>query len=289
MKASSNKKKPYACLLCGAAVGQLFPFCEWCGAKHSYTSEGALILTGGICQNCGFQSEFPLARCPECETERRLLCPACSRALPLRTDCSQCGLRWRFFDGLRREPQMQRTRTFSRKPLTRLAAATVLLVAVAFSIFAAPGDRWDTAVVFGCLWMPIAAGFINHYMWRGLQQRSSARNAKLVAVLETFDPAEAAHARMHLKHRGIEVEVEIEAQHAVSSPPGWIRRVLVRSAFAENAHGLLSDGGFNVGVAKARQARYSRRDRLKLVEGGADTRASAPRKTRPGPNRQSDR
>jgi hypothetical protein len=272
MKASSNSKKRYACFLCRAAVGQLFPFCEWCGAKHSYTSEGELILTGAICQNCGFQSEFPLARCPECEAERRLLCPACSRALPLRMDCSQCGLRWRFFDRLRRENQMQRTRGFSRQPLARLAAATVLLAAVAFSIFAAPGDRWSAAVVF-VVWMPIAAGFIiNYYVWRGLQTRSKARNAKLVAVLETFDPAEAAHARMHLKHRGIEVEVETEAQHAVSSPPGWIRRVLVRSALAENAHGLLSDGGFNVGVGQTRQTRNSTRNRLKLIEGGSDQR-----------------
>jgi hypothetical protein len=259
--------------VCGAAAGQLFPFCEWCGAKHSYTSEGELILTGAICQNCGFQSEFPLTRCPECETERRLLCPACSRPLPLRTDCSQCGLRWRFFDRLRRENQTQRTRGFSRQPLARLAAATVLHAAVAFSIFAAPGDRRSAAVVFVCVWVPIATGFmINSYGWRGLQPRANARNAKLVAVLETFDPAEAAHARMHLKRGGIEVELEIEAPHAVSSPPGSIRRVLVRSALAENAHGLLSDGGFNVGVAQAGQPPNSRRNRLRLIEGGADRR-----------------
>jgi hypothetical protein len=153
-----------------------------------------------------------------------------------------------------------------------VAPVTVLLAAAALFTVAAPGYRWNVAVVLGCVAGPMAVGFVSCYLRGGRQPRSNANAPDLVAVLETFDPAEAAHARLHLRQRGIEVEVALEALHAVSSPPGSMRRVLVHFSIAEQAYGLLSEGGFNVGVAGVRQPRDPRRRQLRLIEGTADAR-----------------
>ena len=272
MSSRSKTEKHYACLVCGACVGQLFPFCEWCGAKHSYTAEAELILTGGICQSCGFQSEFPLARCRQCETERRVLCPACSYSLPLRMDCPNCGLRWRFFDNLRRESQIQSALPLAKQAPARLLVATVLLAGLALLSIATSADRLNAAVILGCVAGSAAAALVCCYLRRGRQPKRTGYASELAAVLETFDPAEAAHARDYLRQLGIGVEVAIEAQRAVSSPPGSMRRVLVHFSIAERAYGALSEGGFNVGVPGVQLGHSLKRRRLTLIEGGGGGR-----------------
>ncbi len=236
----------FKCLVCTARVGQLLPFCEWCGAKHAYAA-GELVLTGAICQECGFQAAVPFSRCPQCRAQRRILCPACATALAVRQSCVKCGLHFRFFDQVRRE----HSRGLRRTGWSRMSMAARKLVFIAFVLAVGlplclgNDARW-LALGFVCSLVGTLAVGLGAVRVPRLWPRSRAERDTIV-VLETYDLAEAMSARAWLRLGAIEAQtVTVAASGALSSPPGGLRRIMVARPDAARAIACLSEHGFEL-------------------------------------------
>jgi hypothetical protein len=259
--------RSFRCLVCAARVGQLVPFCEWCGAKHAFAG-GELVLTGAICQECGFQSALPFSRCPQCRSLRRILCPACATALAVRQTCIHCGLHFMFFDKLRRE----HSRAYRHRRVARMSAATrklvfvIFVLAVGLPLCIGHDARWfalgfvlslagASAIASGMVPMP------------RLRRRHKA-DRDLIAVLETYDLAEAMAARAWLRLSGIEAQTISDAGRACSSPPGGLRRIMVARRDVARAARCLADHGFELPNAVRGTINLAPRWGLRLVHSG---------------------
>ncbi|HKD68305.1 MAG TPA: hypothetical protein VKB84_15775 [Candidatus Binataceae bacterium] len=238
--------RTFRCLVCAARVGQLLPFCEWCGAKHAFAG-GELVLTGAICQECGFQAPVPFSRCPQCRAQRRLLCPACSTALAVRQSCAHCGLHFMFFDKVRREHSRanRHPRVMRMSVATRKLVFIALVVAVGLPLCMGHDARWFALGLVSSLIVALALGS-GTIRLPGIRRRKRV-DQDLVTVLETYDLAEAVSARAWLRLSGIEaVTLAVQAKGAVSSPPGGLRRIMVARLDVARAAGCLTEHGFDL-------------------------------------------
>lgn len=258
-QARANSRR-MSCQVCGATVGQIVPFCEWCGAKHSIVT-GALILTGAICQNCGFQSDIPFARCPRCRGERRVICPGCGTALPVRRACSHCGLHFAFFDHVRRRairrPLAHRAdRSLNWRKLT----AIILILATAATI-ASDGVVYQPRAL-AILLAVVLLGTIG--LRRGGRVAGSRfrHRRTLLPVFETDSAAEAAGARAILSRSGIDT---MTAAPGARLEPPPLHRLMVRVKDLKRAQKCLLDHGFEIGFSPPAKAS---RPRLRLMAGG---------------------
>jgi len=240
----SVEGRSFRCLVCAARVGQLVPFCEWCGAKHAFTG-GRLVLTGAICQECGFQAAVPFSRCPQCRALRRILCPSCTTPLAVRQTCGHCGLHFMFFDKVRRE----HSRTWRHPRMARMSTASRKLVFIAFvmavglPLCIGHDARWFALGFVISLLVALALGLGAVRLPR--LRRATAQEHDLVTVLETYDLAEAMAARAWLRLSGIDARpVTVAANGAVSSPPGGLRRIMVERLNLARGAGCLADHGF---------------------------------------------
>jgi hypothetical protein len=269
MAQRSDEGRSLRCLVCAARVGQLVPFCEWCGAKHAFAG-GALVLTGAICLECGFQAAMPFSRCPQCRAPRRILCPACATALAVRQTCGQCGLHFLFFDKVRRE----HSRANRHPRATRMSVATrklmfiVFVLAVGMPLSLGHDARWFA--------LGLLLSLIGVLAWRSAAVRLPAlrRNQTigrdLVAVLETYDPAEAMAARAWLRLSGIEAQtLSVRSRGAASTPPGGLRRIMVARANVARAAACLNDHGFDLPAAVRGPGSAAQRWSLRLVHSAA--------------------
>jgi ribosomal protein L32 len=136
-----SQRRP-RCLVCAASSGQLAPFCEWCGARHA-KHNGRLILTGAICQHCGFQSRLPFALCPRCQAPSAVICPRCGAEVRVRQSCARCGLHYAFFDRMRAHGGHQ-----PRSGARKIAFAAGIL---ALATTLAPGHNPRNAALFAAL------------------------------------------------------------------------------------------------------------------------------------------
>ncbi len=269
MTQRSMEGRNFRCLVCAARVGQLVPFCEWCGAKHAFAG-GELVLTGAICQECGFQAAVPFSRCPQCRGLRRILCPACATALEVRQACVHCGLHFMFFDKVRREhsrayrgPGAARMSMASRK-LTFIA----FVLAVGLPLCIGHDARWF-ALGFVCSLLGALALGLGVVRLPRLR-RDRAEDRDMVAVLETYDLAEAMAARAWLRLSGIEARtVSVAAREAASSPPGGLRRIMVARLNVARAAGCLADHGFELTSAVRAAQNPPPRWGLRLVHSGS--------------------
>lgn len=266
-----TRAKSHQCLICEARVGQLLPFCEWCGTKHSWSTSGHLALSGGICLACGFQSDFPFARCPRCTNARRVLCPSCGLPVAVHKDCDRCGLRYRFFDRLRwiHHRSRSRRRLAPRTPLPlRALCFGVATAAIAVSLFSTPADGWSSSELLLCLGLSAGTALVLMPIWQARDRRTKIPDH--VAVLETYDAAEASQARRMLNSRGIDAAIIAERGPAGSTiPPAGIRRVMVPPELAPRAHRYLHEHGFAV-----RSIHPDRGRRLRVLPGGASPKRS---------------
>jgi hypothetical protein len=65
--------------------------CNRCGALLNFT-DGRLVQKGQICFDCGYESESPFDRCPNCGKEIGVECRSCGRVNGiLAKSCVQCG------------------------------------------------------------------------------------------------------------------------------------------------------------------------------------------------------
>jgi hypothetical protein len=236
----------FRCLVCAARVGQLVPFCEWCGAKHAFAA-GELMLTGAICQQCGFQSALPFSRCPQCRALRRILCPRCATELAVRQACIHCGLHFMFFDKLRRD----HSRAYRYRRVARMSAATrklvflIFVLAVGLPLSIGHDARWF-ALGFVCSLIGACAIGSGMVRFPRLRRRGKP-DGEMVTLLETYDLAEAMAARAWLRLSGIEAQsVSINTSGAASSPPGGLRRIMVARPNLARAAGCLADHGFEL-------------------------------------------
>jgi hypothetical protein len=273
MGQGSEERRSFRCLVCAARVGQLVPFCEWCGAKHAFAG-GALVLTGAICQECGFQAAVPFSRCPQCRAQRRILCPACGTALAVRQVCDSCGLHFLFFDKVRREhsrsnrhPRVMRLSTAARK-----LVFITFVMAIGMPMTAGHDARWFALGLILSLAGAIAFG-------TGAVKLPTLRRGKVVArdlvcVLETYDPAEAMAARAWLRLSGIDAHcVPVASRSADSSPPGGLWRAMVLRANVAKAAGCLAEHGFEPAAgAPGQPARWN----LRLIQGTPPSRRRRP-------------
>jgi hypothetical protein len=269
MAQRSEERRSFRCLVCAARVGQLVPFCEWCGAKHAFAG-GALVLTGAICQECGFQAAVPFSRCPQCRAQRRILCPNCATALAVRQTCGHCGLHFLFFDKVRREhsradrhPRVARMSTATRK-LTFIA----FVAAVGLALSMGHDARWYalgftislTAV------LALALGVVRIPVIR----RNRGIGPDLITVLETYDLAEATAARAWLRLSGIEAQTVTVPKGAPSSvPTSGLRRVMVARLDVARAASCLTEHGFELPSAVGQKNSPARRWGLRLVHNAA--------------------
>jgi hypothetical protein len=278
MAQRSAEERRFRCLVCAARVGQLVPFCEWCGAKHAFAG-GELVLTGAICQECGFQAAMPFSRCPQCRAQRRILCPACATSLAVRQSCVHCGLHFMFFDKVRREhsrayhhPRLGRMNTATRK-LTFIS----FVLAVGLPLCLGHDARWFALGFVLSLIGTLAVGL---GMVRLPQlRRGKAADRDMVAVLETYDLAEAMSARAWLRLSGIESQiVSVPAGDAASSPPGGLRRIMVSWLNLARAAGCLADHGFDLPIAVRAGQNPPPRWGLRLVHSGSRRGGDRPKK-----------
>lgn len=265
----SMEGRTFRCLVCAARVGQLVPFCEWCGAKHAFAG-GELVLTGAICQECGFQAAVPFSRCPQCRAQRRVLCPSCTTALAVRQSCVRCGLHFMFFDKVRRE----HSRAYRHPRVARMSIAARKLTFIAFVLavglpLCMGHDARFFALGFMCSLIGALAFGLGAVRLPRLR-RGRAANKDLVTVLETYDMAEAMSARAWLRLVGIESHtVAVPADGAASSPPGGLRRIMVARLDVARAAGCLADHGFDLpGAAHGAPSRPPRSG-LRLVHSGS--------------------
>lgn len=263
------EERRFRCLVCAARVGQLVPFCEWCGAKHAFAG-GELVLTGAICQECGFQAAVAFSRCPQCRAQRRLLCPVCATALAVRQSCVHCGLHFMFFDKVRRE----HSGACHRPPLARMSIAArkltflAFVLAVGLPLCLGPDARcFALGFVFSLIGtLAIGLGMVRLPRLR----RGKAVDRDMVAVLETYDLAEAMSARAWLRLSGIESQVvSVPARGAASSPPGGLRRIMVSRLNLARAAACLADHGFELPVAVRSAQSLPPRWGLRLVHSGS--------------------
>jgi hypothetical protein len=271
--------RSFKCLVCAARVGQLVPFCEWCGAKHAFVG-GTMMLTGAICQECGFQSAMPFSRCPQCRAQRGILCPACGTALAVRQSCVNCGLHFMFFDKVRREYNRayRRPRTARMSLAARKLTFIAFVLAVGLPLCMGPGARWFTLGFVSSLIGVLGLGLGGIRMPRLLRRKSLERD--LVAVLETYDLAEATAARAWLRLGGIEAQtVAVPAHDAASSPPGGMRRLMVSRVNAARAAACLVEHGFDLPSTTRAGQNPSARWPLRLVHSGS-ARGGEPGKKR---------
>ncbi len=246
MAQRSEEGRNFRCLVCAARVGQLVPFCEWCGAKHAFAG-GGLVLTGAICQECGFQAAVPFSSCPQCRAQRRILCPNCATPLAVRQTCDHCGLHFLFFDKVRREHSRadRRPRVARINNATRKLMFIAFVVAVGLPLCMGHDARWLALGLTISMIGALALGF-------GAIKLPAIRGNKrigrdLVALLETYDPAEAMAARAWLRLSGIEAQtVTVPTRGAASSPPNGLRRVMVARFNVARAAGCLADHGFEL-------------------------------------------
>lgn len=262
MAQRSEEGRSFKCLVCAARVGQLVPFCEWCGAKHAFAS-GELVLTGAICQECGFQASVPFSRCPQCRAQRRILCPNCATSLAVRQVCGHCGLHFLFFDKVRRE----HSRAYRHRRVARMSTATRKLMFIAFVVavglsFSMGHDaRWFalgfTISVIGA--MALSFGTIRLPATRGGKRISH----DLVTVLETYDPAEAVAARAWLRLSGIEAQTfTIPSGDGTSSA---LRRIMVARLNLARAARCLGDHGFDTSTSVCRKNSTRPHNGLRLI------------------------
>jgi|SRR5579875_2284237 hypothetical protein len=257
--------RTFRCLVCTARVGQLVPFCEWCGAKHTFAG-GALVLTGAICQECGFQASVPFSRCPQCRVPRRVLCPACATALPARQSCTHCGLHFMFFDKIRRE----HSRAYRHPRVARMSLAARKLTFIAFVLavglpLCVGQDARFFALGFTCSLIGALALGLGAVRLPPLR-RARALDCDLVKVLETYDLAEATSARAWLRLSGIESRtVAVPVAGVTSSPPGGLRRIMVARLDLARAARCLADHGFDLAGAERGASSRSPRAALRLV------------------------
>jgi hypothetical protein len=267
--AQGFETRTFKCLVCAARVGQLVPFCEWCGAKHAFAA-GRLVLTGAICQECGFQAAVPFSRCPQCRAQRRILCPACGTALAVRRNCVECGLHFMFFDKVRRE----HSRAHRHPGVTRMSVAARKLMFIAFVL----AVGLPLSIGHEARWF--ALGFVLSMLgvsvlglgWIKLPKLRRIRRAErdMVAVLETYDLAEAMSARAWLRLSGIDAAtVTVAANGAASSPPGGLRRIMVPCLDVARAAGCLADHGFDLPGALRGAHNQPSRWGLRLVHRGS--------------------
>ena len=246
MAQRSEERRSFRCLVCAARVGQLVPFCEWCGAKHAFAG-GGLVLTGAICQECGFQAAVPFSNCPQCRAQRRILCPNCATPLAVRQTCDHCGLHFLFFDKVRRE----HSRADRRPRVARVGTATRKLMFIAFvmavglPLCMGHDARW---LALGFTISMIAALALGLGAIKLPRIRGSKRvKGDLVTLLETYDPAEAMAARAWLRLSGIEAQtITVPARGAGGSPRNGLRRVMVPRLNVARAAGCLADHGFEL-------------------------------------------
>ena len=261
----SEEGRGLRCLVCAARVGQLVPFCEWCGAKHAFAG-GELVLTGAICQECGFQAPVPFSRCPKCRGQRRILCPACAAPLAVRKTCDRCGLHFLFFDKVRREhSKSDRGRRLARTstPVRKLMFILVVL-AVGVPLCVGHDARWFalglTLLMIGVI--ALGSGAIRLPVIR----RSHGASRDLVAVLETYDLAEAMAARAWLRLSGIDAQtVTASSRGVATSPPGGLRRIVVARPNMAKAAGCLTDHGFELSIEACAPKEAPQRWNLRLV------------------------
>jgi hypothetical protein len=255
----------FRCLVCAARVGQLVPFCEWCGAKHSIGA-GELVLTGAICQECGFQGPLPFARCPQCQESCRIICPACTTALAVRQNCPRCGLHFMFFDKVRRE----RSRACSHPRATRMSIATRKLMFLALVLAAgAPlamghEGRW---FALGFVIALIGALFVRSGALRFPKlRRNKGAGDDLTAVMETYDAAKAVAVRALLRLNAIPAEtIRVASREGASSPPGGLRRIMVARQNLARAAACLTEHGFEPASSACTQRAPAHRWGLRLV------------------------
>lgn len=265
MAPRSEEGRSFRCLVCMARVGQLVPFCEWCGAKHAFAG-GVLVLTGAICQECGFQAPVPFSRCPHCRAQRRILCPACATALAVRQTCGHCGLHFLFFDKVRREHQ--RARRHRRAARASIAARKLMFIVfvmvIGLPLSLGHDLRWFglglTIALIAAL--ALRSGAIRFPALR--RNQTAARD--LVTVLETYDLAEAMAARAWLRLSGIDAQTASAPNRgASSSPPGGLRRIMVARVNVARAAGCLADHGFDLPTGVRPPDPHAPRWSLRLV------------------------
>lgn len=256
--ARTHNRRP-ACLVCGAGEGQIVPFCEWCGARHS-TISGALVLTGAICQGCGFQSDMAFSRCPRCRAERRVLCPACGTALPVRRPCGNCGLHFAFFDQMRRRLNQPRLPGRASRSVTGRKLVFMALILAAAAVLASGGAPYRPAAlaILAATLLFAATG-----MWlnRRAPNPRGWRRRGMLPVLETEDPGEAAAACAELRRSGIRtLGVTVDSRLAKG---GGRHCVMVAAGDLKPARNCLFEYGFEVDLSPRV---HSLRRRLRLVE-----------------------
>jgi hypothetical protein len=271
MAPRSEEGRGFRCLVCAARVGQLVPFCEWCGAKHAFAG-GALVLTGAICQECGFQAAVPFSRCPNCRAQRRILCPACATALAVRQTCGHCGLHFLFFDKVRREHN--RARRHPRAARVSIAARKLMFIvfvmAIGLPLSLGHDARWFG---LGLTISLVAALALRSGAVRLPARRNQTAARDQVTVLETYDLAEAMAARAWLRLRGIDAQtVCAPSRGASSSPPGGLRRITVARVNVARAAGCLADHGFDLPTGVRPPGLSGQRWSLRLVHSAADRR-----------------
>jgi hypothetical protein len=262
----SEEKRSFRCLVCAARVGQLVPFCEWCGAKHALAG-GTLVLTGAICQECGFQAAVPFSRCPQCHAPRRILCPACATALAVRQTCGHCGLHFLFFDKVRREHRRanRHPRAARMSVAARKLMFVVFVLAVGTPLSMGHDVRWFA--------LGLMLSLIAVLAWRSTPLRLPALRRKqavardMTAVLETYDGAEAIAARAWLRLSGIEAQTLSVRGHY-----GGLRRIMVAHANVSRAAACLSDHGFELSAGVRELAAPTTRWSLRLVHSAGDRR-----------------
>jgi hypothetical protein len=254
MAQRSEEGRSFRCLVCAARVGQLVPFCEWCGAKHAFAG-GGLVLTGAICQECGFQAAVPFSYCPQCRAQRRILCPNCAAPLAVRQTCNHCGLHFLFFDKVRREHSHadRRPRVARMSTATRKLMFIAFVVAVGLPLSMGHDARWFalgfTVALIGAL--AFGLGAIRLPPIRG--RKRPGRD--WVALLETHDPAETMAARAWLRLSGMEAQtVTVPTTGDAGSPSTasrskGLRRVMVARPNVARAAACLSDHGFELSKA----------------------------------------
>jgi hypothetical protein len=273
MAQRSEERRSFKCLVCAARVGQLVPFCEWCGAKHAFAG-GALVLTGAICQECGFQAPMPFSCCPDCRAQRRILCPACATALAVRQTCGHCGLHFLFFDKVRRE----HSRTHRPPPAGRVSIAArklmfiVLVIVVGMPLSMGHNARWFG---LGLIISLLAVLALRSAAVRSpAMRRTRAASRDPVTVMETYDLAEAMAARAWLRLSGIDAQTTCAPGRGTSgSPPGGLRRIVVARVNVARAAGCLADHGFDLTTGVRPQAPAAPRWNLRLVH-SASTRGA---------------
>jgi hypothetical protein len=177
-------------------------------------------------------------------------------------------LHFMFFDKVRRE----HSRAYRHPRVARMSLAArklvfaIFVLAVALPLCMGPDARW---FALGFVFSAIGASAIGSGIIRLPRlRRGNPADRDMVAVLETYDLAEATAARAWLRLSGIEARtVAVNSGDGPGHQPGALRRVIVARLSAARALGCLVEHGFE--VTKAARNTPAPRAGLRLVHRGA--------------------